>query len=119
MERKQTGRPRGRPKSLFKEPQSDTVKALDRGIGLLKVLSGDGSQSLSDLAQRVNIPSSTTHRLVATLQKHGLVEFDEGFQTWSIGIEAFRIGSSYLANTNLVDAARTILRSLMEQSGET
>ncbi len=119
MERKQSGRQRGRPKSLFKEPQSETVKALDRGIGLLKILSGDGSLSLSDLAQRVNIPSSTTHRLLATLKKHGLVEFDEGFQTWSIGIEAFRIGNSYLAKTNLVDAARTILRSLMEQSGET
>jgi len=119
MERKQSGRPRGRPKSLFKEPQSDTVKALDRGIGLLNVLGGEGSLSLSELAQRVDIPSSTTHRLLATLQKHGLVEFDEGFQTWSIGIEAFRIGSSYLAKTNLVDAARTILRSLMEQSGET
>lgn len=119
MERKQPGRPRGRPKSLFKEPQSDTVKALDRGIKLLNVLSGDGSLSLSDLAQRVDIPSSTTHRLLATLQKHGLVEFDEGFQTWSIGIEAFRVGSSYLAKTNLVDAARPILRSLMEQSGET
>jgi len=119
MERKQPGRPRGRPKSLFKAPQSDTVKALDRGIGLLKVLADDGSLALSDLAQRVDIPSSTTHRLLATLQKHGLVEFDEGFQTWAIGVESFRIGSHYLARTNLVDAARPILRALMEQSGET
>ena len=64
-------------------------------------------------------PSSTTHRLLATLRERGLVEFDESAQTWSIGIEAFRIGSTYLAQTNLVEAARKIMRDLMEQSGET
>ena len=75
--------------------------------------------SLSDLAQRVDLPSSTTHRLLATLQKRGFVHFDETAQTWSMGIEAFRVGSTYLAQTNLVEAARKIMRKLMEQSGET
>ncbi len=119
MEPEPRKRPRGRPKSLFKEPQSVTVQALDRGINLLEVVSAVGGLSLSDLAQRVDLPSSTTHRLLATLQKRGFVEFDEATQTWSIGIEAFRVGSTYLAQTNLVEAARKTMRKLMEQSGET
>jgi len=112
-------RPRGRPRSLFKEPQSATVQALDRGINLLEVISSNSDLSLSDLAQRVDLPSSTTHRLLATLQKRGFVQFDETAQTWSIGIEAFRVGSTYLAQTNLVEAARKTMRNLMEQTGET
>ncbi len=119
MEPKLQRRPRGRPKSLFKTPRNDTVQALDRGISVLEVLSGDDALSLSDLAQRVELPSSTTHRLLATLQKRGFVEFDESLQSWSIGIEVFRIGSRYIAQTNLVDAARNIMRQLMEHCGET
>lgn len=112
-------RRRGRPRSIFKEPQSATVQALDRGINLLEVISSNSELSLSDLAQRVDLPSSTTHRLLATLQKRGFVQFDETAQTWSIGIEAFRVGSTYLAQTNLVEAARKTMRNLMEQTGET
>jgi IclR family acetate operon transcriptional repressor len=119
MEPKTRKRPRGRPKSLFKEPQLGTVQALDRGIALLEVLSHNADLSLSDLAQRVDIPSSTTHRLLATLQKRGFVRFDETAQTWSIGIEAFRVGSTYLGQTDLVEAARKTMRNLTERSGET
>jgi len=53
------------------------------------------------------------------LQKHGYVEFDEATQEWMIGIEAFRIGNTYLVRTNLVEAARKTLRRLMEETGET
>ena len=119
MEKNIQKRPRGRPRSLFKEPQSTIVQALDRGISLLEVLAGHRGLSLSDLAQRVNLPSSTTHRLLSTLGERGFVRFDESAQTWSIGIEAFRIGSTYLTQTNLVEAARNTLRNLMEQSDET
>ena len=119
MDQKLPKRPRGRPRSLFKQPQSVTVQALDRGINLLEVVSSNSDLSLSDLVQRVGLPSSTTHRLLATLQKRGFVQFDETAQTWSIGIEAFRVGSTYLAQTNLVEAARKTMRNLMELTGET
>jgi IclR family acetate operon transcriptional repressor len=65
------------------------------------------------------MPPSSTHRLLFTLQKHGFVEFDETTQEWQVGIEAFRIGNTYLARTNLVEAARKTLRGLMEDTGET
>jgi IclR family acetate operon transcriptional repressor len=68
---------------------------------------------------QTEMPPSSTHRILTTLQKHGYVEFDEGTQEWMIGIEAFRIGNTYLARTNLVEAARKTLRRLMEETGET
>jgi IclR family acetate operon transcriptional repressor len=68
---------------------------------------------------RTEMPASSTHRILTTLQKHGYVEFDEATQEWMIGIEAFRIGNTYLVRTNLVEAARKTLRRLMEETGET
>ncbi len=112
-------RPRGRPRSLPNDAQGNTVQALDRGLTLLRALAKEGSVILTDLALRVGMPPSSAHRVLATLQKHGFVEFDESTQKWAIGVEAFRVGSSYLVRSNLVEAARKVMRRLMEETGET
>ncbi len=112
-------RARGRPKSIFHNAQPSTVKALDRGLVLLKHLSQEGRVSLTNLALTVGMPASSAHRVLVTLQKHRLVEFDVSTQEWMIGIEAFRIGSAYLVRTNLVEASRQTIRNLMEATGET
>jgi IclR family acetate operon transcriptional repressor len=95
------------------------VQALDRGLTLLRELANVRNITLSDLAVRTEMPVSSTHRILSTLQKHGFVEFDESTQEWMIGIEAFRIGNTYLMRTSLVEAARKTLRRLMEETGET
>ncbi len=112
-------RARGRPKSVFHNAQPSTVKALDRGLMLLRHLSQEGQVSLTNLALTVGMPPSSAHRVLITLQKHRLVEFDASTQEWMIGIEAFRIGSAYLVRTNLVEASRQTIRRLMEATGET
>ena len=112
-------RPRGRPRSVATDATPGTVQALDRGLTLLRVLANARNITLSDLAVRTEMPPSSTHRILSTLQKHGYVEFDETTQEWMIGIEAFRIGNTYLVRTNLVEAARKTLRWLMEETGET
>jgi len=112
-------RPRGRPRSVASDAAPGLVQALDRGLTLLRELASARSITLSDLAIRTTMPPSSTHRILSTLQKHGYVEFDETTQEWMIGIEAFRIGNTYLVRTNLVEAARKTLRWLMEETGET
>ncbi len=112
-------RARGRPRSVFHNAQPGTVKALDRSLILLKHLSQEGQVSLSNLALTLGMPPSSAHRVLTTLQKHRLVEFDASTQEWMIGIEAFRIGSAYLVRTNLVEASRQTIRNLMERTGET
>jgi IclR family acetate operon transcriptional repressor len=75
--------------------------------------------TLTELALQVGMPPSTAHRVLATLQKHDFVEFDGATQEWSIGIEAFRVGSAYLERTNLVESSRSSMRKLTGQTGET
>jgi len=112
-------RPRGRPRSVSSDTAPSTVQALDRGLTLLRELAKARNITLSDLATGIEMPVSSTHRILSTLQKHGFVEFDESTQEWMIGIEVFRIGNTYLVRTNLVEAARKTLRRLMEETGET
>jgi IclR family acetate operon transcriptional repressor len=112
-------RPRGRPRKDPTDASSAPAQALDRGLQLLALLSTSGRGSLSEIALTAGMPPSTAHRLLTTMQRHGVVEFDEPSQDWMIGIEAFRIGSAFLKRTNLIEASRAAMRELMEVTGET
>ncbi len=112
-------RARGRPKSLFHPPQPSTIRALDKGLTVLKQLARGGAATLTELAESIDMPPSSTHRILSTLQEQGFADLEEATQKWSIGIEAFRAGSAYLVRTNLVEAAMKTMRRLMEETGET
>jgi IclR family acetate operon transcriptional repressor len=86
---------------------------------LLTVLSSFDRATLSELADRVDLAPSTVHRLLETLRQHGVVEFDDTDQTWAVGIEAFRIGSTYLLRTNYIETGRQMMRRMVERTGET
>ncbi len=112
-------RKRGRPRKSLAAPAGGTVLALERGLVVLGALAKLHSATLSDLAQHVNMPASTTHRLLGTLQKHGFADFETERQEWTVGVGAFRIGSAYLLRSNLVEASLKVMRPLMLDTGET
>jgi len=115
----QTRRPRGRPKSQFTESSAGTMQSLDRALNVLTAAARQDGVSLSELAQSLDIPTATTHRILTTLQKRDFLRFDETRQDWTIGIEAYRTGVAYLKRTDLSDVGRPVMRRLMEETGET
>ena len=74
-------RSRGRPRTQSLENEAATVQALDRGLMLLSALAKEGEVTLSELALRVGMPPSSAHRLLVTLQKHGIVDFEVQIRT--------------------------------------
>jgi hypothetical protein len=65
--------PRGRAPS---RPGAETaqVQSLMRGLSILECLArSEGGLTLTDIAHRVALPASTTHRLLGTLEKTGFV----------------------------------------------
>ena len=112
-------RQRGRPKSQFRESSAGTLQSLDRALGVLVAVSRAHRATLTDLSLSLGVPTATTHRILTTLQKHGFVTFNEDRQDWSIGIEAYRTGASFMNRTSLPEVSRPIMRHLMEKTGET
>lgn len=111
--KKSRGRPRGAA------AQGYTVQSLDRALELLKSLAEVDEAPLTEIALKTGAAPSTAHRLLTTLQQHGVVAFDERSQNWMVGVEAFRIGSSFLRRAKVVDAGREPMRELMLATGET
>ena len=120
MENPSDHRRRGRPRQSHAAEPAAINQALDRGLQLLEQLAAEEHpQTLSNLSTGTGIAASTLYRLLITLQRRGLVEFDSASQTWSIGIEAFRIGSAFRRRMNYLEASRQAMRELMTQTGET
>lgn len=111
-------RPRGRPRNIFAEAPQPS-QSLDRALRLLKILADHDGLTLSDLAAHAGLPVATAHRLVTTLAAHGLVEPGAAAQTWSIGLEALRIGMAFRRRNNLALLGRPYMQALMERTGET
>ncbi len=110
---------RGRPRAFHDKTDQNTIKSLDRALGVLDRLAEIESATLSDLAQAMGQSPATVYRVLTTFQGHGMVELEEARQTWHIGPKAFLIGSAFLRRTSVVERARPILRELMEATGET
>ncbi len=110
---------RGRARS---NPNAATtqVQSLTRGLSILEALArAEGGLTLTDVSQRTGLPPSTTHRLLATLEAMGYVHQAGDLGYWYVGLQAYRVGSSFLANRDFVAQSHAYLRRLMEQSGET
>jgi IclR family transcriptional regulator, acetate operon repressor len=111
--------PRGRPPSKA-GASTGQVQSLTRGLSILEALAkAEGGLQLTDLAHRVQLPPSTTHRLLGTLQKMGYVYQADDLGLWYIGLQAFTVGSTFLANRDFVAQSHSYMRRLMEQAGET
>lgn len=96
------------------------VQSLTRGLQILETLArAEGGLTLTELAQRVTLPPSTTHRLLSTLERMGYVYQSGDLGFWYVGLRAFAVGSSFLASRDWVAQSHPYMRRLMEQSGET
>ena len=112
-------RSRGRPRAFNPQPEQTTVQALDRALGILKVLADAEGMSLSELAEASGQAPATVYRVLSTFEAHGIVEVQPATQLWFVGQEAFRIGSAFLGRTNLVEQARGVMHELMAETRET
>lgn len=84
---------------MANSPSGDSL--ISRVVRILETFDTDRtSRSVSDIARRTGIPSSTTHRLVAELSEHGLLERDDrgnvhvGMHLWELamrGSQALRL----------------------------
>lgn len=96
-----------------------TVQALDRALDMLDLLSLHPGLTLSEVAQRTELPASATHRILQTLALRGMVERCAATQCWAVGPSSFRLGAAFLRRSGLIARARPILQALVARTGET
>jgi IclR family transcriptional regulator, acetate operon repressor len=110
-------RRRGRPRETAED--APAIQSLDRAIALLGALAEADGMSLTEIAAAAGLPASSCYRLLTTLARRRMVEFEAGTQLWHIGVETFRIGAAFLRRRKLAELGRTAMQALVDRSGET
>jgi DNA-binding IclR family transcriptional regulator len=92
-------------------------KTLLRGLDIIEALI-DGPITIADLALKLGLPRSTTHRLVSALTDRRYISRPAG-PCCQLGPKLLALGFSALQQTDLVQVARPILEQLAAATQET
>jgi DNA-binding IclR family transcriptional regulator len=94
------------------------TQSLDRALLLLAEL-GDGPKRLGPLAEKFSIHKSTALRLLQTLEKHGFVQRRGDPPEFALGLRLVELSQSLLEGLDVREVARSQLRRLGVETGET
>src|SRR5687767_772147 len=93
------------------------VGSVARALALLDALA-EGPAGVNALARRIEVNPSSASRLLATLERGGLVEREPG-GPYRLGLHLVALADRVLARLDVLDIARPQLRALVVQTGET
>lgn len=97
-----------------------SAQSLERGLAILAAFTPDRPMlGISELAQRLSMTRSTTHRYVATLARLGYLDQDEATRKYRLGPRVLDLGFSVLGSLDLREIAAPYLRRLAEATGHT
>jgi IclR family transcriptional regulator, pca regulon regulatory protein len=99
---------------------SASSQSLERGLAILAAFTPDrATLGISELAQRLGLTRSTTHRYVATLAKLGYLDQDDATRKYRLGIRVLDLGFSVLGSLGLREIAAPHLQRLTTATGHT
>jgi IclR family acetate operon transcriptional repressor len=93
------------------------VGSVGRALALLDALA-DGPAGVNALARRIGVNPSSASRLLATLERGGLVTREPG-GPYRLGLHLVALADRVLASLDVRELARPQLRALAEATGET
>ena len=99
------------------EASGRPVGSVARALALLDALA-EGPAGVNALARRIGVNPSSASRLLATLERGGLVEREPG-GPYRLGLRLVALADSVLSRLDVRDLARPHLRALVGQTGET
>lgn len=105
---------------LEAKPGVPVVRALERGIGLLRAFSAAlPRRTLTELAQAAGLDKGTARRLLYTLQTTGIVEHDTRSGLYSLTVGVLEIASAVETGRDLREIAAPYLGDLADRVGGT
>lgn len=98
---------------------TSTVQSVERALTILDILAHDGESGVTEIAARLEVHKSTAFRLIATLERRGLVEQNAERGKYRLGVGILRLAGATTARLDVVQEARPLARALAAETGET
>lgn len=92
---------------------------LENSLRLLKCFTSEEPEiSLTNLAKKLNLGVSTTHRLLKTLESEGFVLQNTTNQTYSLGVSVLALTNTVTSQMKIIKDANPVLKDLTTSTGE-
>src|SRR2546423_7833822 len=95
------------------------IRSVDRAIAILDVLAAEGWKAGAEVARELGVHRSTALRLLATLERHGLVERDQRTAKYRLGGRLVQLAGAARGEGDLRLAAKPVCEALARTVGET
>ncbi|MFI5282612.1 MAG: IclR family transcriptional regulator [Candidatus Dormibacterales bacterium] len=99
--------------------RESAVRSVDRAMSILDLLEKGTERTGADLARELGVHRSTALRLLATLEKHAMVERDRRTARYRLGPRLPQLASAVSGELDLRHAARPFCERLADAVGET
>jgi DNA-binding IclR family transcriptional regulator len=100
--------------------RKSSVSTVDRMVQVIECFSSNKSTlSLAELSDKLDLPKSTLHRFLVSLEVHGILRRDPNDRLWRLGYRLVTWGSLAQSFNSLNDVALPIMQDIHVQTGET
>ncbi|MGQ9503063.1 MAG: IclR family transcriptional regulator [Anaerolineae bacterium] len=96
-----------------------SIRAVERSLRLLSTLSDGKRRTLTELSEAIDLSSSTTFRILATLESNRYVERDSQSGYYRLGLACLELAQAYQMGSDIRQAALPELEQLRDETKET
>jgi DNA-binding IclR family transcriptional regulator len=100
------------------ESSSPAVLTLVKALDVLEAVAGGSSLTVAEIAAKVRLNRTTTHRLVQTLKQLDYLQPSANGRGFEIGLKLLPLAAQHLDNNKVRLAALPHLNALAQQAGE-
>lgn len=93
------------------------IQAIDRAAKVLASLQGARHLGITELAAALDLPPSTVHGIVKSLQQHGLVAKEPGGRRYTLGPTLLKLSNVYLDTLDVRARAQRWTAGLAKRTG--
>src|SRR5690349_14164072 len=91
----------------------------ERCLSIIELLAeGASTMSLGDIADRLRLPKSATHRLLSTLVDVGWAEQDSDTSFYRLTLRLATLGQQFFVASGIPDVCQPLLDRLAQESGD-
>jgi IclR family KDG regulon transcriptional repressor len=105
--------------SKDQDKQPATVKSADRVLDIFELFAEvQESMSLTEISRSLNMPASSTYKLLKNMHARGYLETDRHEKMFYLGHKIFEIGTRYVQKTNLAVEFQQVAERIVDEVNE-
>ncbi|MFD2327730.1 IclR family transcriptional regulator [Cohnella sp. GCM10020058] len=101
------------------DKEKTVVKSADRVLDIIELLASDVEpMSLTDISRVLDMPASSTYKLLQNLLNRGYLETDRQEKQFRLGYKILEIGTKYTQNTSLISEFQHVAQRIVDEINE-